>query len=441
MSETLRLGVAGLGTVGQGLLRLLERNRESVVARSGRQIEVTAVSAQNRKKNRDVDISAYSWFQDARDLANSDEIDVFVELIGGEDGIAKESVEMALNAGKHVVTANKALLAHHGLTLAARAEEHGVSLNFEAAVAGGIPVVKVMRESLLGNKVSRIYGILNGTCNYILTRMEQQGLPFEDVLEEAQKAGYAEADPTFDVGGHDTAHKLALLTTLAFGTEPSFESIYLEGIQSITPADIEAADSLGYRIKLLGVALETDSGIEQRVHPTMVPKHSAIAEVDGVSNCVAIDGDFVGDIMLIGMGAGAGPTASSVMGDIIDIARGSVLPPFIRATGDLKAYQRAGMREHEGGYYIRLSVFDRPGAFAAIAQRMAEQEISLESIVQRQPGSALPGIGKRGEKGAPMPVVLITHRTTEAAIRKALESIESDGNVDEKPQMIRIENL
>ena len=392
--------MAGLGTVGQGLLHLLERNRESVVARSGRLIEVTAVSAQNRKKNRDVDISDYSWFQDARDLANSDEIDVFVELIGGEDGIAKESVEMALGAGKHVVTANKALLAHHGLTLAARAEERGVSLNFEAAVAGGIPVVKVMRESLLGNKVSRIYGILNGTCNYILTRMEQQGLPFEDVLEEAQKAGYAEADPTFDVGGHDTAHKLALLTTLAFGTEPSFESIYLEGIQSITPADIEAADSLGYRIKLLGVALETDSGIEQRVHPTMVPKHSAIAEVDGVSNCVAIDGDFVGDIMLIGMGAGAGP--DGILGDGRHHryrAAGAFCRHFIRATGDLKAYQRAGMREHEGGYYIRLSVFDRPGAFAAIAQRMAEQEISLREHRAASAGIGLAGHWQAGRGG------------------------------------------
>ena len=433
--------MAGLGTVGQGLLQLLAQNRESVVARSGREIAVTAVSARDRTKNRAVDISACSWFEDARDLAASDEIDVFVELIGGEDGIAKQSSEAAFEAGKPVVTANKALLAHHGLALAALAEKHGVSLNFEAAVAGGIPVVKVMRESLLGNRVSRIYGILNGTCNYILTRMEQQGLPFDEVLEEAQKAGYAEADPTFDIGGHDTAHKLALLTSLAFGTQPSFESIYLEGIQSITPADIEAADNLGYRIKLLGVALETDSGIEQRVHPTMVPKHSAIAEVHGVSNCVAIDGDFVGDVMLVGMGAGAGPTASSVMGDIIDIARGGVLPPFIRAAGDLKPYRRAGMREHEGGYYIRLSVFDRPGAFAAIAQRMAEQEISLESIVQRQPGSSLPGIGKRGEAGAPMRVVLITHRTTEAAIRRALEAIEADGNVDQKPQMIRIENL
>ncbi len=368
------------------------------------------------------------------------EIDVFVELIGGEEGVAKEAVEAALKAGKHVVTANKALLAHHGPRLAALAEKHGVALNFEAAVAGGIPVVKVMRESLLGNDIARVYGILNGTCNYILTKMLQEGRSFDDVLKEAQAQGYAEADPTFDIGGFDTAHKLALLTSLAFGTEPSFESIYIEGIETITPADIEAADDLGYRIKLLGVGVRTESGIEQRVHPTMVPKHTAIAEVDGVSNCVAIDGDFVGDIMLIGPGAGAGPTASSVVSDLIDIARGHIVPPFAIKAKDLKPYKKAQIAAHEGGYYIRLSVYDRTGAFAAIATRMAEHGISLESIVQRRPGSGLPGL-KRQDASTPAAVVMITHRTTEAAIRKALAAIERDGHVDATPQMIRIEKL
>jgi homoserine dehydrogenase len=440
MVAPLKLGLAGVGTVGGGVLRLLAARGAALAAKCGRPIEIVAVSARNRRKKRDADISRLRFVADPVALATDPGIDVFVELIGGEEGAAKASIEAALKAGKHVVTANKALLAHHGPALAALAEKHGVALNFEGAVAGGIPVVKVMRDSLQGNAISRVYGILNGTCNYILTLMQKEGRPFAEVLKEAQAQGYAEADPTFDIGGFDTAHKLALLTTLAFGTRTSFESIYIEGIETITPADIEAADDLGYRIKLLGVALRTDSGIEQRVHPTMVPKHTAIADVDGVANCVAIDGDFVGDIMLIGPGAGAGPTASSVMSDIIDIARGHILPPFVIKARDLKPYKRAQMRAHEGGYYIRLSVYDRTGAFAAIAGRMAEQGISLESIVQRRRPAELPGF-RRQDLGAPAAVVMITHQTSEAAIRKALGAIERDGHVDAKPQMIRIEKL
>jgi homoserine dehydrogenase len=440
MTDGLKLGLAGVGTVGSGLLRLLEARKDSLTARAGRPIELVAVSALDQRKNRDVDISRFRFVQDPVALAKDPGIDVFVELIGGEEGVAKEAVEAALSSGKHVVTANKALLAHHGPSLAALAEKNGVALNFEGAVAGGIPVVKVIRESLQGNDISRVYGILNGTCNYILTLMEQEGRSFADVLKDAQAQGYAEADPTFDIGGFDTAHKLALLTSLAFGTRTSFESVYVEGIESITPADIEAAGDLGYRIKLLGVALRTESGIEQRVHPTMVPKDTAIAEVDGVSNCVAIDGDFVGDVMLIGAGAGGGPTASSVTSDLIDIARGHILPPFGTKAKALKPYKRAQMRAHEGGYYIRLSVYDRTGAFAAIAARMAEQGISIESIVQRRPPAELPGINRR-HKGSPAAVVMITHQTTEAAIRKALAGIERDGHVDAKPQMIRIEKL
>ena len=440
MMDGLKLGVAGVGTVGSGLLRLLAARKGDLAARAGRPIEVVAVSARNRQKNRDADLSGLRFMQDPVALATDPEIDVFVELIGGEDDVAKQAVEAALASGKHVVTANKALLAHHGPSLAALAEKHGVALNFEAAVAGGIPVVKVIRESLQGNDISRVYGILNGTCNYILTTMEKEGRSFADVLKEAQAQGYAEADPTFDIGGFDTAHKLSLLTSLAFGTRTSFESVYVEGIESITPADIEAAGDLGYRIKLLGVAVRTESGIEQRVHPTMVPKHRAIAEVDGVSNCVAIDGDFVGDVMLIGPGAGAGPTASAVTSDLIDIARGQILPPFGTKAKALKPYKKAQMQSHEGGYYIRLSVYDRPGAFAAIAGRMADQGISIESIVQRRPGAELPGFNRRDE-AAPAFVVLITHQTSEAAIRKALAAIERDGHVDQKPQMIRIEKL
>jgi len=440
MTDGLKLGLAGVGTVGSGLLRLLEARKGELASRAGRGIDVIAVSAMNRHKNRDADISRFRFVNDPVALAKDPGIDVFVELIGGEEGVAKEAVEAALAAGKHVVTANKALLAHHGTSLAALAEKNGVALNFEGAVAGGIPVVKVIRESLQGNHISRVYGILNGTCNYILTLMEQEGRSFADVLKEAQKQGYAEVDPTFDIGGFDTAHKLALLTSLAFGTRTSFESVYVEGIETITPADIEAAGDLGYRIKLLGVALRTESGIEQRVHPTMVPKDTAIAEVDGVSNCVAIDGDFVGDVMLIGAGAGGGPTASSVTSDLIDIARGHILPPFGTKAKTLKPYRKAQMRAHEGGYYIRLSVYDRTGAFAAIAGRMAEHGISIESIVQRRPRAELPGFNRRHE-GTPAAVVMITHQTTEAAIRKALAAIERDGHVDAKPQMIRIEKL
>ena len=440
MTDGLKVGVAGVGTVGGGLLRLLAARKGDLAARAGRPIEVVAVSARNRSKKRDADLSGLRFVVDPVALAADPTIEVFVELIGGEEGIAKKAVETALASGKHVVTANKALLAHHGASLAALAEKNSVALNFEAAVAGGIPVVKVIRESLQGNDITRVYGILNGTCNYILTLMEKEGRSFADVLKEAQAQGYAEADPTFDIGGFDTAHKLALLTSLAFGTRPSFDSVYVEGIESITPADIEAAGDLGYRIKLLGVALRTDSGIEQRVHPTMVPKDRAIADVDGVLNCVAIDGDFVGEVMLIGPGAGAGPTASAVTSDLIDIARGHILPPFGTKAKALKPYKKAEMRAHEGGYYIRLSVYDRPGAFAAIAGRMADQGISIESIVQRRPGAELPGFNRRDEK-APAFVVLITHQTTEAAIRKALAAIERDGHVDQKPQMIRIEKL
>jgi homoserine dehydrogenase len=440
MAEPLKVGLAGVGTVGGGLLQLLTAHGDSIAARAGRPIEVVAVSTLEDRRNKSVDISKFRRVQDPVALAADPDIDVFVELMGGEGGVAKDSVEAALRAGKHVVTANKAMLAHHGTALASLAEKNGVALNFEAAVAGGIPVVKAVRESLQGNDISRVYGILNGTCNYILTQMEKEGTSFADVLKQAQAQGYAEADPTFDIGGFDTAHKLTLLTSLAFGTRTDFESVYVEGIEHITPADIEAAGDLGYRIKLLGVALRTDSGIEQRVHPTMVPKHTAIAEVDGVLNCVAVDGDFVGQVVLVGRGAGGAATASAVTSDLIDIARGHILPPFGTKAKSLKPYKKAQMRAHEGGYYIRLSVYDRTGTFAAIAGRMADQGISIESIVQRRQGAELPGANRRNE-GAAAFVVMITHQTTEAAVRNALAAIERDGHVDQKPQMIRIEKL
>lgn len=440
MPDIVRLGLAGVGTVGSSLLRLIERHGNDLAVRCGVPITVSGISARDRLKDRGIDLKGLTWFDDPEALARDPGNDIFVELIGGADGIALKSIKAAMGAGKHVVTANKALLAEHGLELARQAEEAGVSLNFEAAAAGGIPIIKTLREALAGNTITRVYGILNGTCNYILTRMEQDGIPFDECLKTAQQLGYAEADPTFDVEGYDAAHKLALLTAISFGTVIDAGSIYVEGISSITPADIEAADELGYRIKLLGVACRTESGIEQRVHPTMVPKSSAIARVDGVTNAVAVEADFVGQLVLSGPGAGGDATASSVMSDIADIARGDRVGTFGRSAASLEPYRRAAIRLHEGGYYIRLSVFDRPGAFAAIAGRMAEHKISLESIVQRRraPRTTAP---EHPVPEDPQPVILITYETTEDAIRHALDEISHDGHIADAPQMIRIEQF
>jgi homoserine dehydrogenase len=440
VNAPLRIGVAGLGNVGTSLVRLIERHGNDLAVRTGRPIAIAGVSARDRKKDRGIDPARYAWFDDPVALARDPGSDVFVELIGSADGVAHASVDAAIRAGKHVVTANKALLAGHGVELARAAEDNGVSLNFEAAAAGGIPIVKTLREALAGNTINRVYGILNGTCNYILTRMEQDRIGFDEALAAAQKLGYAEADPRFDVGGQDTAHKLALLTSIAFGTEIDADAIYVEGISSITPADLEAADELGYRIKLLGVASRTDSGIEQRVHPTMVPKSSALARIDGVTNAVAVDGDFVGQLVLAGPGAGGDATASSVMSDIADIARGDRVGTFGRPASSLEPYRKAAMRRHEGGYYVRLALYDRPGAFAAIAQRMADAKISLESIVQRR-RAARSTAPEHPVPEAPQPVILITYETTETAIRKALDAIKADGHIASTPQMIRIEPL
>ena len=412
--EPLKLGIAGLGTVGTGLLQLLEAHGTKLADQLHRPVEVVAVSARSRGKDRGVPLGGARWIDDPVALAADPGIDCFVELIGGEDGVAKRAVEVALASRKHVVTANKALLAHHGYELAVLAEKHNVALNFEAAVAGGIPAIKTVRESLVGNQVRRVSGILNGTCNYILSKMQEERRPFADVLKEAQAAGYAEADPTFDIGGFDAAHKLALLTSLVFGTRVAFDQIHIEGIQSVTAADIDAADELGYRIKLLGVAVLTDSGIESRVTPVMIPVEAAIAGVSGVTNAVSLDADFAGNLLLVGPGAGARATASSVASDIVDIAAGFVLPPFGVPSSRLKPHNKATLGQHQGGYYIRFSAYDKPGVMAAITQRMAEQEVSLESIVQR---------GPRGTPGALANIVIITHETTEAAIRKALDAI------------------
>ncbi|MET3892726.1 homoserine dehydrogenase [Bosea sp. OAE506] len=434
----LRIGLAGLGTVGASVLRILRRQENALSERCGRAIRVTAVSARDRTRDRGVDLGGLTWFDDPVELARSSEIDCLVELVGGSDGPAKAAVEAALSAGKSVVTANKALLAHHGVALATLAEEKGVALAFEASSAGGIPIVKTLREALAGNTVTRLYGILNGTCNYILSRMEMEGLTFEACLKDAQRLGYAEADPTFDVEGYDTAHKLAILTSLAFGTKIDAEAIHVEGISSIAPLDLKMADELGYRIKLLGVAERTKAGIEQRVHPTMVPKSSAIAQVMGVLNAVTVDADAVRELTLVGPGAGGDPTASAVVADIADVARGTAGLPFGLPVARLETAARTPMQRHEGGYYVRLSVVDRPGAAAGIATRMAQADISLESIVQRRSAAAA-AQDPAGRSGTPVPVVLITYATSEAAIRSALEQVSADGHIAEPPQVIRIE--
>ena len=434
MADALKIGIAGLGTVGASLVRILQQRSNELAVSCGRAIQITAVSARDRSKDRGVDLSGITWFDDPVEMAEKGDIDLFVELVGGAEGTADRSVRAALARGVHVVTANKALLARHGVELARLAEDKGLLLNYEAAVAGGIPVIKAMRESLTGNHFSRVYGIMNGTCNYILTRMEKEGLSFEACLKEAQRLGYAEADPAFDIEGNDTAHKLSILTTLAFGSQISADDIYLEGISNISIEDIHAARDLGFRIKLLGVAQRTETGIEQRVHPTMVPIESVIAQVDGVTNAVALESDILGELLMVGPGAGGNATASAVLGDITDIAKSrpgmQQVPVLGRPAHLLEPYRQAQMRSHEGGYFIRLTVVDRTGVFASIATKMADNNISLESIVQRS---------EHAPADAPVTIILVTHATMEDAVRKAVAAIKGEGYLVGEPQVIRIE--
>lgn len=435
MADALRIGIAGLGTVGASLVRIIQQRSDELTVTCGRPVKIVAVSARDRDKDRGIDLTGIEWFGGPVDLAHGADIDVFVELMGGAEGAANASVRAALARGLHVVTANKALLAYHGVELAQIAEEKGSLLNFEAAVAGGIPVIKALRESLTGNTVSRVYGIMNGTCNYILTRMEKEGLSFADCLKEAQRLGYAEADPTFDIEGNDTAHKLAILTTLAFGNQIAADDIYLEGISNISIDDIHAAADLGYRIKLLGVAQRTETGIEQRVHPTMVPLESVIAQVDGVTNAVAIESDVLGELLMVGPGAGGNATASSVLGDIADIAKSRPgaqrVPVLGHPAAALKPYKKAQIQSHEGGYFIRLTVLDRTGVFANVASHMAENNISLESIVQRSKQHLAPSHHQT--------IILVTHATMEDSVRKAVATIKTEGYLVGEPQVIRIE--
>jgi len=429
--KPLKIAVAGLGTVGAGLVKLLSENAPAITARAGRAIEVVAVSARDRSKDRGIAIPAsVTWYEDAAKMTAEAEVDVVVEVIGGSDGIAKQVVETAIGRGLSVVTANKALLAHHGTTLARAAEAKGVQLAFEAAVAGGIPIIKALKEGLAGNSISQVTGILNGTCNYILTTMRETGRDFADVLAEAQALGYAEADPSFDIDGVDTAHKLCILTSLAFATPVDFHSMHIEGIRHISAVDIDFAEKLGYRIKLLGIARKTDKGVEQRVHPCMVPVKNPIATVDGVFNAVVAEGDFVGRSIYEGRGAGAGPTASAVAADLIDIARGCRTPTFGVPVDALKPLPVAPMAARQGAYYMRLMVVDRPGVLADVSAALRDEQVSVEQMIQ--PGRA---------PGETVPMVMTLHDTEEAAIERAVARIAKLEAVVEPPRIIRIEHL
>ena len=432
MNKPLRIGIAGLGTVGAGVAKILAERADYLTAASGRPWQLVAVSALDASKDRGIDLTGVRWEKDALALSTAADIDVVVELIGGSEGIAREIVEAALSNGKHVVTANKALIARHGVALARIAEKQNVSLNYEAAVAGGIPIVKTLREGLIANDISSVAGILNGTCNYILTEMEKTGRDFGDVLKDAQALGYAEADPTFDVGGIDAAHKLAILASLAFGQEVSFDDVEVEGIERIMAADIKFARDFGYKIKLLGIATKGDGGIDQRVHPTLVPLNSPLAAVSGVFNAVAIEGDRVGQLVLEGRGAGEGPTASAVLSDMVDVARGLVMAPFIIPASQLRGPARANTERRRSPYYLRFNAADRAGSMAEITRALADASISIERIVQHSAGSDM-GKGR-------LPVVFLTHETDEGSMRNALNHLSKLEDVAGTPLVIRIED-
>ena len=430
MSAPLRIAVAGLGTVGAATVKLLAGHAQHLAVRAGRRLELVAVSALDRSRDRGIDLTSVAWHDDAVAMASQAEIDVVVELIGGSDGPAKDVCEAAIAAGHDVVTANKALLAHHGNALARQAEERGVSLNYEAAVAAGIPIIKALREGLAANRIERVYGILNGTCNYILSTMRETGRAFDDVLGNAQELGYAEADPAMDVDGIDAAHKLALLSSVAFGCAVDFDGVYIEGVRHVSPVDIQFAEELGYRIKLLGLARITGDGLEQRVHPCMVAKTAPIATVEGVLNAVVARGDVVSDTVYEGPGAGAGPTSSAVVADIIDIAQGRRSATFGVPAAQLTVRPSAPMEQHRGAYYVRLQVRDEPGVMADVTAIFRDQSVSIEAMIQR---------GQSQTEA--VPVVLTTHECSEAAMRRTLAAIAQVATVVEPPCMIRIEPL
>ena len=424
----LRLGIAGLGTVGVGVLKMIHKNAKIISLRTGRDIVVTAVSARSRSKDRGVDLSGFAWEDDPVALAKRDDVDIFVELMGGHEGPAKDATEAAIAAGKDVVTANKAMLAVHGQSLALAAEAAGQVIRFEAAVAGGIPVVKALTEGLAGNKINRVLGVMNGSCNYILTRMENAGLSYAEVFAEANALGYLEADPNLDVGGIDAAHKLALLAAIAFGTEVDFDSVVLEGIGAVTIEDIHAVADMGYRVKLLGVAQMTGRGLEQRMTPCLVPASSPLGQLEGGTNMVILEGDDSGQIVLRGAGAGEGPTASAVMSDVLDLARGLRLKTFGQpATTLVKAHPATTATP--ASFYLRLQLLDKPGALAKVAAVMGEAGVSIDRMRQY------------GHDAGKAPVLIVTHKTTRAAIDQVVLDFNQTQVVEAPPVALRIETI
>ncbi len=430
MVDSFRIGIAGLGTVGAGVIKILQTHQTMISGRAGCSVEIVAVSARDKSKDRGVDLSRYEWLDKAASLAGRDDLDAVVELIGGEEGDALELARNALDNGISFVTANKALLAHHGYDLAVLAEENNVSLMYEAAVAGGIPIIKSLREGFAANEIEAVYGILNGTCNYILTEMRETGRPFSDVLKEAQDKGYAEADPEFDIEGIDSAHKLCLLSSLAFGVKPDFQTLKAQGISHITAADISYAQELGYRIKLLGISRQIDGTIIQMVEPCLVSESSTMGAVEGVFNAVFVEGDFVGTELQIGRGAGEGPTASAIVADIIDLARGYKVPAFGIPALMLADANKGDPGEMESRFYIHLTVIDKPGVLAEITAIMRDHDVSMEDVLQR---------GRDPENSAS--VVITSHSTKQAEIHKAVAKIESLDFVVKNPTLLRIENF
>jgi homoserine dehydrogenase len=425
MPEPLRIAIAGLGTVGAGVVAMLQANGGLIAARAGRAIEIGAISARSRSRDRGVDVSGYPWEDDPVALARREDVDLVVEVIGGEDGPAKATAETAIAAGKHVVTANKAMLARHGQNLAQAAEAAGVALRMEAAVAGGIPIVKSLAEGLAGNAISRVMGVMNGTCNYILTQMEKRGAAYADVLAEAQRLGYAEADPSFDVGGIDAGQKLALLAATAFGLRVDFPGVMIEGIERVSLTDIAQAADMGYRIKLLGVARMTPEGLDARTQPCLVPSRSPLGAIEGVSNMVVVEGDFIGQAIFSGPGAGAGPTASAIMGDVIDIARGLRMPTFGRPAASLAAAARAEDGA-EAAYYLRLALTDAPGVLAQVAAALGAAGVSINRMRQNE------------HAAEEAPVLIVTHRTRRAMLDAALAEIAALDVCRAAPVAIRI---
>ncbi len=423
----LNVAIAGVGTVGAAVVRQLRHNAEAIAAHAGQPLVIKAISARDKSRGRDCDLSGIEWVDDPRGLASIEGVDVIVELMGGASGAAHELAEAALSKGKHLVTANKALVAAQGPKLAALAEANGVQLSFEAAVAGGIPVIKAVRESLAGDTAGSLCGILNGTCNYILTRMREAGLDFAEVLAEARQKGYAEADPAADIDGHDTANKLAILAALAFGVKPDIASIRVQGIRNVTLADLQFAEELGYRIKLLGIARQGQDGIEQKVGPSLISEKSPLANVDGALNSILLHGRGAGPIMLEGRGAGGEPTANAVVADLIDIARGSRVYAFSVPAEKLQTL-KAG-KPQPTRFYMRLQVMDRPGVVADVSAIMRDEALSFESLIQR---------GQSQMKS--VPVIITIHTGDVEAMARAVEKIARVPTVVEAPCLMPIED-